>query len=159
LTKGELSKPNPYECLSCHENHTTHRMHPIIESYDLWPGFYGSVGDSMIFNDTPEDKHFRNFLDSLRTNPDRRYRFVNADHLSTQVGGAVGGSYVPYGEDSVTNLTLRLHAMNHESLIAEWRKHPNYSKYKYALLGAVMACPSVSDFFPDGGPKGVARAQ
>jgi cytochrome c5 len=142
---GARIEDSPQACIKCHGN----PARPVWDSYDLWPGAYGSAGD-LILVGSEEEKHFRSFL-SLHQGKDDRYRSLiglyenrndsNADYyisVSTLQG------HLP----SNTRLGVDLSNLNIEHVKHQVDHAQNLAQLRYAALGALVGCGAIDEFFP-----------
>jgi len=81
-----ISTKNPPQCLSCHGD----VPHPIWQSYNIWPGVFGSIDDDIGAAD--QDAQFANFVSAASSHP--RYKYLHArPDISNQWPYRDGGDY------------------------------------------------------------------
>ncbi|MCX6123974.1 MAG: hypothetical protein NTV34_04390, partial [Proteobacteria bacterium] len=134
----DVSKANPPQCMTCHRGSDPR---PIWESYDRWPGAFGSSDDSLT---SEEFEPFVEFLNSAATTP--RYDKINLDHLLPVATKSNFLGRLPFEPNITFTHTLsRLNFKRIARLIAET---PDYARFKYAVAGG-LGCDSVNDMLPD----------
>ncbi|MFM8313412.1 MAG: hypothetical protein ACKOA8_03935, partial [Deltaproteobacteria bacterium] len=123
--KLEVSKPNPSECLSCHRFSDPR---PNWESYDQWPGVYGSNDDRL---KSEEVEPFKNFLNLFELNP--RYSALRIEPLKQVLGYSSHYGRLP-NEPNIS-FTHRLSRNNFKRLARLIMESPDYEKFKYMIGG------------------------
>ena len=104
-------------CVQCHGTPTR----PIWDSYDLWPGMYGSDASKLIGKERQE---YSKFLTNHKSNS--RYRELGISPLDGTPEEQIG-----------TPFSQTLNRSRSEELISEIRRDPKLWKYRYAILGAL----------------------
>jgi hypothetical protein len=134
-------KRNDSRCLGCHtgQGKGLHAVHPVFDSYELWPGMYGSH-DDVIYPDRTEGMQFKafmegNFLKGL-------YRHLGRDDASW------ASPYSPPGvrENSIAHtpngtLTLQLSALNAARIAEIIRASDRYEREEPRILYWLAGCP------------------
>ena len=129
---GNTFDETPTTCAECHGKDP----HPIWESYDFWPGMYGSADDS-VFRDTPEYDLYTRFLRSQRHAG--RYAALRWPSYS---------KLPPYEElyigtlDTAPNMQLNklLYRYNAKRVFREIRESPHYQERKYDAAMGLLGC-------------------
>lgn len=137
---GVTTHESPPECRSCHGADG----HPIWDTYDLWPGAYGSSNDS-VPRGTPERRNFEAFL----AGNGRRGRYA-------ALGWLKKSPVAPYHDDDTfdpdlfPNLRLNklLSRYNAKRVFREVRERPLYEEKKVEIARGLLGC----DGFPVSGP-------
>ncbi|MCC6276586.1 MAG: hypothetical protein IT289_01580 [Oligoflexia bacterium] len=120
---------NDSKCLHCHRQDPR----PIWDSYDLWPGVYGST-DGKMQKGTWELKKYQEFLNkNAKTG---RYGNLHWDFSKSPVYPFVVSRKLNYKFNSSPNeeLGLFISLNNADRIIRLIRQSPNYEKYKFWLF-------------------------
>lgn len=141
------------QCIGCH------RGRPNWESYDIWPGAYGSI-DDVIVKDSEEDKSLKSFASKMAAHP--RYKYLIPENQSF-VNERAGAAFYSYGKDFVHipitdkyklstfpnfRLSFMLNRLNYERIADLLKKTPNFEAYQYLIYGSLIACDKIEDFVP-----------
>jgi len=144
---------NPTECFLCHGGKDDARLRrPILDSYQVWPQIYDSAEDLFSLNfdlgpDVPpqprvnrETAEWKKFAQSAQTHP--RYRHLNLDeyqfNLSKQLNHGVNARH-----------SVRLMRMNLKRMANFIASQRNYRSIEPALVGALIGCDNIEEFFPN----------
>jgi hypothetical protein len=127
--KAEFSGDNPRQCLSCHRQDPR----PNWESYPTWPGTFDQ-------DEETSKSGFRRFVE--KSGSYGRYRFlVNVDEKYR------GFNYAPDDDDRDYTLvkpntlfTVKLFKLNFARLARKLEAHPEFSRYRRALVAAARGC-------------------
>src|SRR6185312_8389891 len=131
-----FSQANPMKCAACHGD----PARPIFQSYPIWKGIYGSFDLSEYPDET---KEFESFKFQAPNRP--RYRQLDLANYDGRMGKKDDG--ILMGGNKV-NLDSDLGDANETSVARLAEQTPNYEKYKFAILGAMLNCQRITDFFP-----------
>jgi len=138
---GELDPP---ECLRCHGQDPR----PILDSYPLWPGFYGGVRDTFV-DGSAELEHYRAFLSAQRGAPRGLYR-----HLRWPEGTSVPPYTDPTEYDPAvtevdeaalrlapnTRLGMALGELNRKRIARRLAASPRYAAQAPGILAVLLGC-------------------
>ena len=143
-------KKNPSECLACHAKPEGTPPKPRWESYNLWPGFFGSNDgrlsglekDALINFKAHQSTH--PIYKYLRNWPDQPYKTPDCDPPSQIESKADPKEEMERLKGSLryrlVDLGIDLLAKQQESIIHDIL-HSKLSHFRYAILGAAL-CPS-----------------
>lgn len=125
---------SPTTCTQCHQE----PFRPNWDSYRLWPGIYGSNHDPESIAQAPangETAHLRRLRPQF-SNPASRLHFFPAGPEPQQNGDQL------WGNENRNNhaLTQQLSRHNMRRLVNDLREHPQYNRFRYALLATSMGC-------------------
>lgn len=133
---------DPPECLRCHGQDPR----PLLDSYPLWPGFYGSHGDSFQ-SGTAELAEYRRFVATARSRPALRrltwpsgtqvppYIDPDAYDHEASVGRAEDLSRAPN-----TLLSMALGELNRKRIERKLAASPRYRALRKGLLAILLDC-------------------
>jgi mono/diheme cytochrome c family protein len=130
--KGASIHEAPPECSSCHAADG----HPIWDTYDLWPGAYGSSNDRLPVG-TPERRSYESFLAKSR----HHGRYASLNWLTKS-------PVAPYHDDDTfdpdlfPNLRLNklLSRYNAKRVFRQIRQSPRYDAEKVRLVRGLLGC-------------------
>jgi hypothetical protein len=128
-----FSEKNPEECQSCHRAD----LRPNWDAYPFWKDAYGSIEDSARerIDMFPEAKLFQNFLSTAGQNA--RYKYL--PDLKTKSVDIMAR------QNLIFNKAVGTH--NFRRIATYLNTTTEYSKYKFALVGAIRYC-AVESFIP-----------
>ena len=126
----------PPKCKSCHGVDGR----PNWEPYDMWPGSYGSVHDT-IPSGALEHNFFTEFLLNFKKND--RLQSLQGDFFMKDEGSAGKTNYftVSRGSSSNASLSILLGFSNRERLARQIINSKDHSQYRYAIIAALLGCP------------------
>lgn len=138
-TAPEVSEQNPQKCLTCHGDDPR----PNWESYNLWPGAYGSLSRlscDAIGVGTKEHNYYQSFLRTGRQSA--RYRDLPQAIPTTNCTPDSSLAYVSNGAQTGMNaeLTDAFIKLNTKRLNRMVANSPEYETYKYAIAAAGRRC-------------------
>jgi hypothetical protein len=136
---GEVDPP---ECLRCHGTD----VRPILDSYPLWPGFFGAVADTFP-EEAPELPGYRDFL---AKNKDRGL----FKSLIWPTGSTVPPYIDPHDYDSKASvgrdedlprapnsvIGMALNELNRKRIERKLAASPLYPKLRYAMIAVLLGC-------------------
>lgn len=150
---------NPAKCLACHGSDPR----PIWESYNMWPGSFGSVSrakcDTMR-RDKPEFAYFEQFMKQNRNGA--RYKFLAPELPEPKIiHSPLGGIECPSdanplsrnfrnasSHDPNSEILSQLTKLNKLRVARIIKSSPQFSKFKWAMAGITKSCKNISEFFP-----------
>ncbi len=128
--RAVLSNPNPSKCLTCHRADPR----PNWESYDQWPGSFGSQDDHL------SDIEMPSFKSLLKTFPSHeRYRSLRLSQFAPVLNSPRYTGRMP-GDPNIT-LTARLSKNNLKRVARIITESEDYAIYRYLIL-ASLTCTS-----------------
>lgn len=144
--KPLASAPNPAKCLHCHRGPDPR---PNWESYDHWPGVYGSNDDRLAENEVAP---FLTFLKGADERP--RYGALKLDPLKKVLGYTSFFGRLP--EEPNISFTHRLSQNNYRRVARLITESHDYAKYKYLIAAFLSGNDGPrfrsENFLPTGSP-------
>jgi hypothetical protein len=141
------------QCVACHGVDPR----PLFDAYPLWPGFYGSVLDTLSANPA-ERARYREFLGPGGNSRRGLYRHLlwpKGSRDTPYSDGPPPAIPPPPGEDSVdavaaalrfapnARLGMALTELNRKRIQRRLRASPKYPVYRYALVSGLLGCESL----------------
>jgi len=133
---------NPSDCKRCHGPDPK----PNWEPYNLWPGAFGSLHDS-ILDKTSEKDGFLTFLNNIPSS--RRYQLLPQPFFfdSEDALGNMNFFLVNAGVGPGSTLSLLLSALNLDRMAKKLVKTPEHSRYRPAITAALLGCSKEIEAF------------
>lgn len=137
-SEAKFSEPNPSRCIHCHGSPPM----PIFESYNIWPGAFGSVsrnGNDVIKKDSNEDKCYNEFLknskpsdsagrfNKLYFDDDRKANSSEVRNLAYPVKHSIFS-------DPNDQLTKRVVDQSSSIIVSEILKSHRFAQFRYAFV-------------------------
>lgn len=135
---------DPSDCKRCHGPDPK----PNWEPYNLWPGAYGSLHDS-ILERSSEKEAFINFLNHIPSSP--RYQFLPQPfHVESEDSLGNKNFYLlTAGVGPGSTLSMLLSSLNLDRIAKKIVQSPSHSRYRPAITAALLGCPEkIEDFLP-----------
>ncbi len=130
-----VSPANPPQCAACHG----HPARPIFQGYPTWLGSYGSYH---YVPQAEEKKKLNEFVSSIATVPDSRYRhLVFTSNYTDPLEGILEGD----NNDDFNGTLADLNGLRVAKLMS---RTPAFADYKFAIAGAYLDCWDYRSFFP-----------
>lgn len=140
-----VSSPNSVRCMACHGN----PARPIFPGYPTWDGAYGSQkGEHPVREEVAAYWQYRHQADTQLSS---RYKNLPPMPTKPEIPGFARSpeEYPVVGladaNERLNGLLGHINGMRVGRLIL---KTPNYTKFRYALAGAMLACDSWPSFIP-----------
>lgn len=141
-------RQNRQQCLQCHGADPR----PIFDSYNVWPGFYGSLADEPGLH--PRERTlYPEFLRTQRGRKDLPYRYLTFKPRDKRLPSAVypfmpsnGHTPAPLARPEELNLLpntrlgMALTELNRQRIFRQMKRSPHYQARKYALLSGLAGC-------------------
>ena len=140
----EVSEPqkNLRSCTLCHHE----SLRPNWESYNVWPGVYGSH----VKEDVDLREEMSNFREFVKTGAkEGRYRFLEEMDQKFQDG-------LRYNHEPASEMTAQLAKWNWKRVAHIIRTSEHYKEFKYAIGGVLGRC-EFSGFLPESIERGMTR--
>jgi hypothetical protein len=128
-----VSKPNPKDCLHCHDT----EPRPIWEPYPHWPGVT-PAGDKL------EEKEIA-YLEDFVTRGAKHPRYSQLDRKRNL---ELNGANDRFRYTLPFDFQIAVSAAERIRVPHVLRGSPDYAKYRYALLAALVDCEKLTDFAP-----------
>lgn len=127
---------NPKDCQRCHGPDPK----PNWESYNLWPGAYGSVHDQILAG-TEEHQWFQKFVATYPSSS--RYRFLPSPFF-VEAQDSFGSRHFYLSHQGVgpgSSLSILLNFLNRDRMAKRLLSSPKHLKYRPAFVAALIGCP------------------
>ncbi len=139
---------NPSSCKNCHGS----SLRPNWEPYDLWPGAYGTLHDT-IKQKSQENAQFSNFLNLLKNSKlAHRYSALPDAFFLTQKTAAGSSNYYTASRGTGLNSTMSILTSfaNRERIARLIIESPLHDSYRYAITAALIGCSEpIETFIPE----------
>ena len=133
---------NPPECLRCHGQD----VRPLLDSYPLWPGFYGGASDSFQ-SGTEELANYRAFLARRRdTGVFKQLVWPTGTHVPPYIDPDYYDHEASVGREEDlarapnTILGMALGELNRKRIERKLAASPDYRKYRRGLIAMMLGC-------------------
>jgi hypothetical protein len=144
----------PQVCAGCHAegSQDPYAFRPKWDSYNLWPGAYGSLsrnGMDMMHPEQLEYAHYRSFMENARFQGRYLPLVLREENYITRVGSldipvSSNGLVQDYtGRGANDFLQLKLMEKNQLRIAEQITRHPEFERLKYAWLAYSIGCVDV----------------
>ncbi len=149
--KSFTIRTNPPECISCHGV----GQRPLWDqSHWIWPGIYGSLAGQTI-QGSSEEKMLEEFLKRIEGTRYQRvseYRgFPRPRQIMTEMEfNKILDNPKEWWKWKMTPRLMEsfVTALGFPRILHELKRSPDYQRFKFALLAALIPCPQLEGFLP-----------
>lgn len=134
-SKIAFSEANPPQCLTCHGQ----PVRPIFPSYPNWEGAFGSKAIGTVSN--AEDEGMNAFINKVNSHEESRYQKLGKNFQAW-------GQATDFFEMQNEALNMSLGSVNAIRVARLIQQTPQYNKFRYAFLGAILKCDNFSELIP-----------